>query len=160
MLKKFALIRCACIVVTLQLHAHVHIFCEGIVNMYTKFGKDRFIIPRCWMKNHDNGKDVPKSDIRANIQFLTLENVSGYKIHSSLCANQQLCVGWRVLNRVGKWNDKTSIFAFRLQFSKLKILLLAFSFSLVSHKSYASYVFKKLGFLWRYSHYSYIGSAT
>ncbi len=33
--------------------------------------------------------------------------------------------------RIGKWNHKTSVFAFHQQFSKLKILLLAFSFSII-----------------------------
>ncbi len=36
-----------------------------------------------------------------------------------------------VINRVGKRNHKTSTFAFHLQFSKLKISLLTFSFSII-----------------------------
>lgn len=39
-------------------------------------------------KKHGNDTPtcIPKSDLRAVIQFLTLENVPGFEIHCRLCA--------------------------------------------------------------------------
>ncbi len=39
-LKSFASLICMCVVVTLQQHSHAHIFCEGVVSVYTKFGEE------------------------------------------------------------------------------------------------------------------------
>ncbi len=44
--------------VTLQQHARAHIFSDGIVNVFTKFGEERSLFHVVWTKNHSNGTNI------------------------------------------------------------------------------------------------------
>ncbi len=71
----------------LQRHARVHIFCEGIVSVYTKFGEERFIIQHCVNEKPWQRYQSPNlTCVFVVFQFLTLENVPGQEIRHYLCA--------------------------------------------------------------------------
>ncbi len=65
--------------------------------------------------------------------------------------NWQLITG----NQSWKWNHKTSAFSFRLQFSELMILLLAFSFSIIFSTFAFRFSFKTFHFFPKISEVGY-----
>ncbi len=86
--KSFALLPCTHVVVTLQQHARAHIFCKGLLSVYTKFGEEQFIIP-CRVNKKTLAMvpvSEPKSDMFGFTQFLTLKNVPGHEIRRRSCA--------------------------------------------------------------------------